>query len=93
MELTLKDRIRQRAYFLSLSGGGAGDETHFWQVAEREVLAEVVMESAAASQLVEAIQSEMLHDSAVAARREARMKSRFDYHIRKSLDRTTQWAS
>ena len=93
MELTLKDRIRQRAYFLSLSGGGAGDETHFWLLAEQEVLAEVVMESAAASQVVEAIQSEMLHDFAVAARREARMKSWFDYHIRKSLDRTTQWAS
>ena len=55
MKLTLEDRIRQRAYFLSLSGGGAGDETYFWLVAEREVLAEVVMESAAASP--EAIQS------------------------------------
>ena len=55
MKLTLEDRIRQRAYFLSLSGGGAGDETHFWLVAEQEVLAEVVMESAAASP--EAIQS------------------------------------
>ena len=43
MKLTLEDRIRQRAYFLSLSGGGAGDETHFWLVAEQEVLAEVVM--------------------------------------------------
>ena len=55
MKLTLEDRIRQRAYFLSLSAAGAGDETHFWLVAEREVLAEVVMESAAASP--EAIQS------------------------------------
>ena len=27
MNLSLEDRIRQRAYFLSLSG--AGDETHF----------------------------------------------------------------
>ena len=35
MKLTLEDRIRQRAYFLSLSGGGAGDETHFWLVAEK----------------------------------------------------------
>ena len=49
MRLTLEDRIRQRAYFLSLSSGGAGDETHFWLVAEREVLTEVAMESAAAS--------------------------------------------
>ena len=49
MQLALEDRIRQRAYFLSLSGGGAGDETHFWLVAEREVLTEVATESAAAS--------------------------------------------
>ena len=55
MELTLEDRIRQRAYFLSLSGGGASDETHFWLVAEREVLTEVAMESAVVSP--EAIQS------------------------------------
>ena len=55
MKLTLEDRIRQRAYFLSLSGGGAGDETHFWLIAEREVLAGIGMESAAASP--EAIQS------------------------------------
>ena len=55
MKLTLEDRIRQRAYFLSLSGGRAGDETHFWLIAEREVLAEIAMESAAASP--EAIQS------------------------------------
>ena len=55
MKLTLEDRIRQRAYFLSLSGGGAGDETHFWLVAEREVLTEVATESATGSP--EAIQS------------------------------------
>jgi len=54
MELTLEHRIRERAYFLSLGGGGAGDGFHFWLIAEREVLAEVVMESAAASQLAEA---------------------------------------
>ena len=55
MELTFEDRIRERAYFLSLSGGGAGDDTHFWLIAEREVRAEVAMESAAASQLTETI--------------------------------------
>jgi hypothetical protein len=47
MNLSLEDRIRQRAYFLSLSG--AGDETHFWLIAEREVMAEVVTETAPAS--------------------------------------------
>jgi hypothetical protein len=47
MNLSLEDRIRQRAYFLSLSG--AGDETYFWLIAEREVMAEVVTESAPAS--------------------------------------------
>ena len=47
MNLSLEDRIRQRAYFLSLSG--AGDETHFWLIAEREMTAEVVTESAPAS--------------------------------------------
>jgi len=55
MKLTLEDRIRQHAYFLSLSGGRAGDETHFWLIAEREVLAEIAMESAAAPP--EAVQS------------------------------------
>ena len=48
MRLTLEDRIRQHAYFLWLSGGGAGDETHFWLLAEREVLTEVAMNSATA---------------------------------------------
>jgi hypothetical protein len=56
MKLTLESRIRQRAYFLWLSGGGAGDETHFWLIAEREVLVEVAMESAAAFELAEATQ-------------------------------------
>jgi Protein of unknown function (DUF2934) len=37
MKLTLEDRIRERAYFLALSGGGAGDATHFWLIAEQEV--------------------------------------------------------
>ena len=46
MNLSLEDLIRQRAYFLSLSG--AGDETHFWLIAEREMTAEVVTESAPA---------------------------------------------
>ena len=55
MEPTLEDRIRERAYFLSQSGGGAGDGAHFWLIAEREVLA--AMESALASPLAEAIQS------------------------------------
>ena len=55
MEPTLEDRIRERASFLSQSGGGAGDGTHFWLIAEREVLA--AMESALASPLAEAIQS------------------------------------
>ena len=50
MATTLEDRIRERAYFLSQSGGGADDGTHFWLIAEREVLAEVAMESAATSQ-------------------------------------------
>ena len=55
MEPTLEDRIRERAYFLSQSGGGAGDGAHFWLIAGREVLA--AMESATASPLAEAIQS------------------------------------
>jgi hypothetical protein len=50
-------RIRQRAYFLSLSGGGAGDETHFWLIAEREVLAEVAIENAAASKPTAVVQA------------------------------------
>ena len=46
MNLSLEERIRQRAYFLSMSG--AGDETTFWLTAEREVMAEVATESAPA---------------------------------------------
>ncbi|MGZ9086850.1 MAG: DUF2934 domain-containing protein, partial [Rhodoplanes sp.] len=57
MELTLEHRIREHAYFLSLAGGGAGDGVNFWLIAEREVRAEVAMESAAASQLAEATES------------------------------------
>jgi hypothetical protein len=53
---TLEARIRERAYFLSQSGGGADDGTHFWLIAEREVLAEVAMESAANSQPSETVQ-------------------------------------
>ena len=52
----MEHRIRERAYFLSLAGGGADDGVNFWLIAEREVLAEVAMESAAASQLAEASQ-------------------------------------
>ena len=36
MELTLQHRIRERAYFLSLARGGAGDGMSFWLIAERE---------------------------------------------------------
>ncbi|MEZ5889036.1 MAG: DUF2934 domain-containing protein [Xanthobacteraceae bacterium] len=46
MQLTLEDRIRDRAYFISQAHGGAGDDTHFWLMAEREVLAEIAAESA-----------------------------------------------
>ena len=56
MATTLEDRIRERAYFLSQSGRGADDGTQFWLIAEREVLAEVAMESAANSQPSEAVQ-------------------------------------
>ena len=45
MNLSLEERIRQRAYFLSKR---AGDETTFWLTAEREVMAEVATESAPA---------------------------------------------
>jgi hypothetical protein len=56
MDMTLHDRIRERAYFLSLGSGGAGDGAHFWLTAEREVLNEIAMESGATSQLAETIQ-------------------------------------
>jgi hypothetical protein len=52
MDASLEDRIRTRAYFLSQGGGGVDDGTHFWLIAEREVLAEVAG-SAAASWLWE----------------------------------------
>jgi hypothetical protein len=55
MGLTLEDRIRWRAYFLWLNDGDAGDESYYWLIAEREVLAEVAMEPAATPP--EAIQS------------------------------------
>jgi len=54
MNLTLEDRIRERAYFQWLNNAEAGDATHFWLIAEREVLAEVAMESATAFQFAEA---------------------------------------
>jgi hypothetical protein len=47
MDLSLEERIRQRAYFLSMSR--AGDDTTFWLIAEREVMAEVATEPAPAS--------------------------------------------
>ena len=34
MTPSLEDRIRRRAYFLSLNGGGSGDETAYWLGAE-----------------------------------------------------------
>jgi hypothetical protein len=48
MDSNLEDRIRTRAYFLSQGGGGVDDGTHFWLIAEREVLAEVASSGAAA---------------------------------------------
>jgi hypothetical protein len=54
VEQALQNLIRERAYFLWLSGGEAGDEMHFWLIAEREVLADVAMNSAAAFQSAKA---------------------------------------
>jgi len=48
MDASLEERIRTRAYFLSQGGGGVDDGTHFWLIAEREVLAEVASSAAAA---------------------------------------------
>ena len=48
MQSTLEDRIRDRAYFISQAHGGAGDDRHFWLMAEREVLAEIAAEPVAA---------------------------------------------
>jgi hypothetical protein len=55
MNLSLEDRIRQRAYFLSLSG--AGDETHFWLIAEREMTAEVVTSPPASPKAIASMQA------------------------------------
>ena len=33
MQLTLEDRIRERAYFISQASGGAGDDRQFWLMA------------------------------------------------------------
>ena len=54
MEQALQNRIRERAYFLWLSDGEAGDEMHFWLIAEREVLADVATNSAAPFQSAKA---------------------------------------
>ena len=45
MPVSLEDRIRDRAHFLSQGGGGVYRGGHFWLIAEREVLTEVAMES------------------------------------------------
>jgi hypothetical protein len=39
MDLTLTDRIRERAYYLWLASGGCdGDAEQHWLIAEREIL-------------------------------------------------------
>jgi hypothetical protein len=53
MAVSLEGRIRDRAHFLSQGGGGAFQGGHFWLIAEREVLIEVAMESAASIRLWE----------------------------------------
>jgi len=53
MPVSLEDRIRDRAHFLSQGGGGVFQGGHFWLIAEREVLTEIAMESAATMQLWE----------------------------------------
>ena len=53
MPVSLEDRIRNRAHLLSQGGGGVFQGGHFWLIAEREVLIEVAMKSAAAIQLWE----------------------------------------
>ena len=50
MPASLEDRILDRAHFLSQGGGGVHRGGHFWLIAEREVLTEVAMESAATIQ-------------------------------------------
>lgn len=45
MAKTLEDRIRERAYILWANSGGSGDGNHFWMMAEREVLAEIEIET------------------------------------------------
>jgi hypothetical protein len=47
MAVSLKDRISNRAQFLSQGGGELDHGGHFWLIAEREVLTEVAMESVA----------------------------------------------
>ena len=54
MELSLEDRIRQRAYFLWLDDGGSGNDIYFWLIAEGQVLAEVAGEAETARQIAAA---------------------------------------
>lgn len=54
MEMTLEDRIRQRAYYMWLDGGGGLDSTSYWLTAEREVLADTEREAAAVSPRMDA---------------------------------------
>jgi len=53
MPVSVEDRIRDRAHFLSQGGGGVFRGGHFWLIAEREVRLEVAMESAATIRLWE----------------------------------------
>ena len=63
MQVTLEDRIRDRAYFISQAHGGAGDDAQFWLMAEREVLAEIAAESAAAEIVAESAAAEVAAES------------------------------
>ena len=65
MEPTFEHRIHERAYFLSAQWRWSPATTHFWLIAERELLTEVAMESAAASQLTETIQAGKAKPTAV----------------------------
>jgi hypothetical protein len=51
MNPTLEDRIRERAYFLWLESGSAGDDIYYWLIAEREVMADVATQAATVPQI------------------------------------------